>query len=76
MWSGTNLSTVFGANLPLFVSKTMFNDGTNTVTFQAVPEPSTVIGLIAAVPFGLRLLRKRRRTASPDTDADTGILKS
>jgi hypothetical protein len=64
-WSGKNLSTVFGANLPLFVSKTMFNDGTNTVTFQAVPEPSTVIGLIAAVPFGLRLLRKRRRTASP-----------
>jgi hypothetical protein len=75
-WSGKNLSTVFGANLPLFVSKTMFNDGTNTVTFQAVPEPSTVIGLIAAVPFGLRLLRKRRRTASPDTDADTCILKS
>ena len=54
----------------------MFNDGTNTVTFQAVPEPSAVIGLIAAVPFGLRLLRKRRRTASSDTDADTGILKS
>jgi hypothetical protein len=75
-WSNTNLSNVFGANLPLYVSKTMFNDGTNTVTFQAVPEPSTVIGLIAAVPFGLRLLRKRRRTASPDTDADTGILKS
>ena len=74
-WSGTNLSTVFGANLPLFASKTMFNDGTNTMTFQAVPEPSTVIGLIAAVPFGLRLLRKRRRTASPATDADTGILK-
>jgi len=75
-WSGKSLSTVFGANLPLFDSKTMFNDGTNTVTFQAVPEPSTVIGLIAAVPFGLRLLRKRRRTASPDTDADTCILKS
>ena len=46
------------------------------VIATAVPEPSTVIGLIAAVPFGLRLLRKRRRTASPDTDADTGILKS
>jgi hypothetical protein len=75
-WSGKSLSGVFGSNLPLFVTKTMFNDGTNTVTFQAVPEPSTVIGLIAAVPFGLRLLRKRRRTASPDTDADTGILKS
>jgi hypothetical protein len=69
------LGTAFGTNLdngPVV----MFNDGVNTITFQAVPEPSTVIGLIAAVPFGLRLLRKRRRTASPDTDADTGILKS
>jgi len=56
-----------------------FEPSSNVVSaasFTAVPEPSTVIGLIAAVPFGLRLLRKRRRTASPDTDADTGILKS
>jgi hypothetical protein len=58
------LGTAFGTNLdngPVV----MFNDGVNTITFQAVPEPSTVMCLIAAVPFGLRLLRTRRRTASP-----------
>ncbi|MFM1902791.1 MAG: hypothetical protein RLZZ440_691 [Planctomycetota bacterium] len=55
--AGSLFSTVFGSNLDS--PKVMFNDGTNTVTFQtAVPEPSTVAllagGVIAAAGAALR----------------------
>jgi hypothetical protein len=55
--AGRLFSTVFGLNLDS--PKVMFNDGTNTVTFQtAVPEPSTVAllagGVITAAGAALR----------------------
>ena len=56
-YPGHSIASVFGANL--VTPKVMFNDGTNTVTFQtAVPEPSTVAllagGVIAAAGSALR----------------------
>lgn len=60
-WAGTNLSAVFGSNLPLFVSKTMYSDGTNTVTFQAVPEPSAALLALGGAATVLWQMSRRKR---------------
>ena len=60
-WTSTSLSAVFGSNLPLFVSKTMFDDGTNTVTFQAVPEPSAALLALGGASTVLWQVSRRKR---------------
>jgi len=60
-WTSTSLSAVFGSNLPLFVSKTMFDDGTNTVTFQAVPEPSAALLALGGAATVLWQMSRRKR---------------
>ena len=60
-WTSTSLSAVFGSNLPLFVSKTMFDDGTNTVTFQAVPEPSAALPALGGAATVLWQVSRRKR---------------
>ena len=60
-WTSTSLSAVFGSNLPLFVSKTMFDDGTNTVTFKAVPEPSAAVPALGGAATVLWQVSRRKR---------------
>ena len=60
-WTSKSLSAVFGSNLPLFVSKTMFDDGTNTVTFQAVPEPSAAVPALGGAATVLWQVSRRKR---------------
>jgi hypothetical protein len=58
-WTGKTLASVFGSNLPLYATKTMFDDGANTVTFQAVPEPSTWLLAFGGLAYaGQRKLRR------------------
>ena len=64
-WANKSLSSVFSGNLPLFQNKVMFDDGTNTVTFQAVPEPTALMLAFGGVAAGLWQCgrRHRRRTS-------------
>lgn len=64
-WANKSLSSVFSGNLPLFQNKVMFDDGTNTVTFQAVPEPSALMLAFGGVAAGLwQCWRRHRRRTS------------
>lgn len=61
-WFGGTVSTVFGNNLPLFQTVTIFNDGVgNVINFMAVPEPSTYAMLLAGVGCGAAGIVRRRR---------------
>lgn len=61
-WSGGTVSSVFGSNLPLFQTVTIFNDGVgNVINFQAVPEPSTYAMLLAGVGCGAAAFVRRCR---------------
>jgi hypothetical protein len=65
LFPGETIAGVFGTNLDAG-PRVVLNDGVNTLTFQAVPEPSTVAllagGVIAAAGAALR--RRARRIAA------------
>jgi hypothetical protein len=63
---GTDVATLFQGNLSGSSPVQIFSDGTNTVSFQAVPEPSTYAMLFAGgMTAAGAAIRRRRRQAAP-----------